>query len=239
MPALRVTAARWLDGNLSASTRLLVGLLLAAGLVAQDDLMLRGAQALIFAALAWLVQPRLRLRRTMLFLGVTVAFNLLTPAGRVLLRIGGVAVTEGALTVGAGKAASLGGLMFLSRLMVDSRLRLPGAAGALLASSLAFLARLVDGPCAFRPAPSCPEPRPGIALRAGRRARSATGRRRFRHDDSAGRDVRGRAACARRRSARLEPPPRLTGDGVRLRYTEPEASGMVPGARAADGLRTS
>ena len=136
--------ARWLDGNLSASTRLSVGLLLAAGLVAQDDLMLRGAQALIFAALAWLVHPRLRLRRTVLFLGVTVAFNLLTPAGRVLLRIGGLAVTEGALTVGAGKAASLGGLMFLSRLMVDSRLRLPGTAGALLASSLSFLARLMD-----------------------------------------------------------------------------------------------
>ena len=149
LPALRATAARWLDGNLSASTRLLVGLLLAAGLVAQDDLMLRVAQALIFAALAWLVQPRLRLRRTMLFLGVTVAFNLLTPAGRVLLRIGGVAVTEGALTVGAGKVASLGGLMFLSRLMVDSRLRLPGAAGALLASSLAFLARLMDGRVRF------------------------------------------------------------------------------------------
>lgn len=144
MLSLRVAAARWVDRNLSASTRLSVGLLLAAGLVAQTDLVLRGAQAFIFAALAWLVQPRLRLRRTALFLAVTVAFNLLSPTGRVLLWIGGFAVTEGALIVGAGKAASLGGLLFLSRLMVDSRLRLPGAAGALLASSLTFLAHLMD-----------------------------------------------------------------------------------------------
>ena len=152
----------------------------------------------------------------MLFLGVAVLFNLLTPAGRVLLRIGGVAVTEGALTVGAGKAASLGGLMFLSRLMVDSRLRLPGAAGALLASSLAFLARLMDGRVRFdlrHPARSLDR---ALLSAQGRRARSATGRRRFRHDDAAGRDVCGRAACARRRSTRLEPPPRLIRDGFRL-----------------------
>ncbi len=144
LPALRAAAARWLDGNLSAPTRLAAGVLLAAALVAQEDLLLRAAQALAFAALAWLVQPRLRLRRTVVFLAATVAFNLLSPTGRVLLRIGGLAVTEGALLVGARKAASLGGLLFLSRLVVDSRLRLPGTAGALLASSLAFLARLMD-----------------------------------------------------------------------------------------------
>ena len=144
MLELRAATARWLDRNLSASTRLAAGLLLAAGLVAQDDLILRAAQSLVYTALAWLSQPRLRLRRTVVFLAVTVAFNLLTPTGRVLLRIGGFAVTEGALIVGAGKAASLGGLLFISRLMVDSRLRLPGAAGDLLASTLAFLARLMD-----------------------------------------------------------------------------------------------
>lgn len=130
--------------------RLAAGVLLAASLVAQEDLMLRGAQAFICSVLAWLVQPRLRLRRTAVFLAATVVFNLLTPAGRVLLRIGGVAVTEGALMVGAGKAASLGGLLFVSRLMVDSRLRLPGPAGALFGASMAYLARLMDDRVRFR-----------------------------------------------------------------------------------------
>ena len=124
--------------------------MLAASLVAQEDLILRGAQALACAVLAWLVQPRLRLRRTAVFLAATVVFNLFTPAGRVLLRVGGFAVTEGALLVGAGKAASLGGLLFVSRLMVDSRLRLPGAAGALLGSSMTYLARLMDDRSRFR-----------------------------------------------------------------------------------------
>ena len=125
-------------------------MLLAASLVAQEDLLLRGAQAAAFAALAWLVQPRLRLRRTAAFLGATVVFNLLTPAGRVLLRVGGVAITEGALMVGAGKAAGLGGLLFVSRLMVDPRLRLPGAAGALFGLTMAYLARLMDNRVRFR-----------------------------------------------------------------------------------------
>lgn len=130
--------------------RLAAGVLLAASLVAQEDLMLRGAQAFAFSVLAWLVQPKLRMRRTAVFLAATVVFNVLTPAGRVLLRIGGVAVTEGALMVGAGKAASLGGLLFVSRLMVDSRLRLPGPAGALLGACMTYLARLMDGRVRFR-----------------------------------------------------------------------------------------
>lgn len=150
LPALRAAAAHWIESNLSAGMRLAAGLLLAASLVAQEDLLLRGAQALAFASLAWLVQPRLRLRRTIVFLAATVAFNLLTPAGRVLLQIGGVVVTEGALMVGAGKAASLGGLLFLSRLMVDPRLRLPGTAGALISSTMTFLARLMEERVRFR-----------------------------------------------------------------------------------------
>ena len=125
-------------------------MLLAASLVAQEDLLLRAAQGLIFALIAWLVQPRLRLRRTASFLAATVLFNLLTPAGRVLFRVAGGAVTEGALLVGAGKAVSLGGLLFLSRLMVDPRLRLPGTAGALLGATLTYLARLMDGRAGFR-----------------------------------------------------------------------------------------
>ena len=150
VPTLRAAAGRWLGGNLSAGTRLAVGVLLAAMLVAQEDLLLRGAQALGLAAVAWLVQPRLRLRRTVLFLVATVAFNLLTPAGRVLLQIDEIVVPEGALMVGAGKAASLGGLLFLSRLTVDSRLRLPGAPGELISSTMTFLARLMDDRVRFR-----------------------------------------------------------------------------------------
>lgn len=123
---------------------------MAASLVAQQDLALRSAQALVFACIAWLVYPRLRLRRTALFLAVTIFFNLLTPAGKVLVRVAGVAVTEGALMVGAGKAASLGGLLFLSRLMVDRRLRLPGTAGALIAATMTYLSRLMDTRTEFR-----------------------------------------------------------------------------------------
>ena len=125
-------------------------MLLAASLVAQEDLLLRCGQAAALAALAWLVQPRLRLRRTAAFLAATVVFNLLTPAGRVLLRVGGVAITEGALMVGVGKAAGLGGLLFVSRLMVDPRLRLPGAAGALFGACMAYLTRLMDNRVRFR-----------------------------------------------------------------------------------------
>lgn len=125
-------------------------MLLAALLVGQEDLLLRGVQAFVFASIAWLVQPGLRLRRTVLFLAATVLFNLVTPAGRVLFRVTGAAITEGALLVGSGKAVTLGGLLFISRLMVDPRLRLPGTAGALLGTTMTYLSRLMDGRAGFR-----------------------------------------------------------------------------------------
>ena len=178
--------------------------------------MLRGAQALIFAALAWLVQPRLRLRRTMLFLGVDGRVQSAHP-GRSC-----PAADRRRRGHGGGSDRRRGQGCKPGR--IDVPLAAHGRFAPAATRSGGGTARLEPRvpcashgrPCAFRPAPSCPEPRPGIALCPGRRTGSATGRWRFRHDDAAGRDVRGRAACARRRSARLEPPPRLIRDGVRL-----------------------
>ena len=122
---------------------------MSASLIIQNDVTLRAAQALVFAFLAWTVSPRLRLYRSAMFLSATVAFNLLTPSGRVLARIAGLEVTNGALLVGVGKAATLGGLLFVSRLMVDRRLRLPGTVGSLIATTIAYLNRLMDARTGF------------------------------------------------------------------------------------------
>ena len=125
-------------------------MVLSIMLVIQGDLILRGMQALGLGIVAWVVQPRLRLRRTIIFLVATVAFNLLTPSGKVLLRLGQISITEGALMIGLGKAVSLGGLLFLSRLMVDLRLRIPGRLGELITLTMTFLTRLMDDRVHFR-----------------------------------------------------------------------------------------
>jgi len=72
----------------------------------------------------------------MLITSVTIiACNLLVPFGRVIAEWGSFRLTEGALLAGIERAATLEGLILLSRATIRSDLRLPGGFGGLLAES--------------------------------------------------------------------------------------------------------
>jgi heptaprenyl diphosphate synthase len=81
---------------------------------------------------------------TLVFFTVIVLFNTLIPYGRVIWRFGVFSLTEGALLQGINKAATVEGLVMLSRVTVSPRLRLPGRAGALLAEAFTLLNRLLE-----------------------------------------------------------------------------------------------
>ncbi|MBN1835728.1 MAG: hypothetical protein JW820_07750 [Spirochaetales bacterium] len=110
---------------------------------------IRAGQVVVFFALAMLTgtSKRLRLLWTVLvLLGSTVVFNLLTPFGRVLLELGPLAVTQGALGTGLSKGLSLTGLMLLSRLCVRRSVVLPGLPGLYVSATLSSLNRLLEAP---------------------------------------------------------------------------------------------
>jgi hypothetical protein len=73
-----------------------------------------------------------------------VAANLITPFGKILFQIGTFRITEGAFRLGALKAATLIGLIYLSRLTVRSSLRFPGRFGELLALTLFYFERITE-----------------------------------------------------------------------------------------------
>jgi heptaprenyl diphosphate synthase len=79
-----------------------------------------------------------------IFFAVIAAFNALIPYGRVIYEIGVFRLTEGALLQGVGKAATVEGLVMLSRVTISPRLRLPGRAGALLSEAFLLLPRLLE-----------------------------------------------------------------------------------------------
>ncbi|MDR1315933.1 MAG: heptaprenyl diphosphate synthase, partial [Spirochaetales bacterium] len=72
------------------------------------------------------------------------AFNALIPYGRVIFEAGIFRLTEGALLQGIEKAATVEGLVMLSRVTISPRLRLPGRAGALLSEAFLLLPRLLE-----------------------------------------------------------------------------------------------
>jgi heptaprenyl diphosphate synthase len=81
---------------------------------------------------------------TFIFFAVIVAFNTLIPYGRVIFEAGIFRLTEGALLQGVEKAATVEGIVMLSRVTISPRLRLPGRAGALLSEAFLLLPRLLE-----------------------------------------------------------------------------------------------
>ncbi|MDR0375086.1 MAG: hypothetical protein LBH85_05115 [Treponema sp.] len=119
-----------------------------AGLLAMPSLLFnpntfgRIAQFLLFWFFAAALGKKNNMPATFLMIAGVVLFNLLAPYGRTLASFGAFRITEGALLAGLHRAATLEGLIMLSKASVRQDLRLPGVFGGLLGESLRIFAAL-------------------------------------------------------------------------------------------------
>ena len=141
-------ARSWYDHALDPRLAALGGLALAPSFVLGSSLAVVAAQLAAMLALAGAAGLRLRLLRTGTFSTVVVVFNLLSPAGRVLLTVASLPITVGALALGLERAATLTSLLVLSKLAIRPGLRLPGRLGALTTLTLGYLRELLALPVA-------------------------------------------------------------------------------------------
>jgi hypothetical protein len=143
----------WFREGVSPSLLFLAGLLLAPALLLQRRLEVKTVQLLLLYALAWTADPA-RVSRSvpgaLVFLAVTVLVNLAAPLGRVLARVGPLAITEEALRAGLAKALGLVALMYLSRFFIRSTLVLPGALGRYLGDTFRYFNLLLEHRPAIR-----------------------------------------------------------------------------------------
>lgn len=120
------------------------GLLLSALMLFAEAPLTRTALFLVFLLAAIVTGKAGNTIFTLIFFAVIVLFNALLPYGRVIWRVGVFSLTEGALLQGIGKAATVEGLVMLSRVTVSPGLRLPGRVGTLLAEAFTLLNRLLE-----------------------------------------------------------------------------------------------
>jgi heptaprenyl diphosphate synthase len=128
----------------SARSLCAAGLLMMPALLFNPHTPFRVTQFLFFWFMAWLSGKKTRPLITVLIALSITAFNLAAPYGRVLCAIGVFNITSGALTVGVQRAATLEGLIMLSRFSIRQDLRIPGGFGALMGESFRILALIVD-----------------------------------------------------------------------------------------------
>lgn len=121
-----------------------LGFPLLAALLFADSLAVRAIAAAVGLALLLSDSAKIRLAPTLTVPAGIVLFSLLVPFGKVLASPLGFPITEGALLLGIKKALSIEGMVFISRWMLRSGLRLPGRAGKILADSLAILKALTE-----------------------------------------------------------------------------------------------
>ena len=120
------------------------GTLTIVAFLLQSDLLIRIVQVLAFAVLATLSGKRIRWGYFLIMVSSITFFNLLTPLGRVLLTVGPLRITEGALRQGLLKGFAIVGLVFISLFAVRPDLRLPGTFGGTLARLFYYFERVLD-----------------------------------------------------------------------------------------------
>ncbi|MGI9256552.1 MAG: Gx transporter family protein [Salinispira sp.] len=104
----------------------------------------RFVQVLILGVLARAAGKRL-LYAYFGFLILTVSiFHLFIPQGRVLLSIGNIVITKGALFAGLYRGLSVIGFVFISLFSIRKNLRLPGTIGLLITASLNYFELIYD-----------------------------------------------------------------------------------------------
>ncbi len=123
----------------------LTGIIVIACFLFQPNLIVRIIQVLVFAAITVLAGKRIRIGYFLIMVTSITVFNLLTPVGEVLFRLGPIVVTRGALWQGLMKGFAIPGLVFISLFAVRPDLRLPGRLGGLIARLFFYFEHLLDG----------------------------------------------------------------------------------------------
>ena len=98
----------------------------------------------MFIAAAYLAGKRFSLVTTFIVSAGIVLTNLLVPSGRVLARLGPLAITQFALTEGIMKALTFEGLMLLSKATIMQGLKLPGKLGGIVGSAFLYYDRIIE-----------------------------------------------------------------------------------------------
>jgi len=103
-----------------------------------NSLFLETVLFVLFALMAASVGARLHPVRSLATAAAIIAVQLFSPFGAVVAEAGPIVVTLGALKLGAARALSFSGLLFLSRFGVSRDLALPGAAGSFFQEVFAY-----------------------------------------------------------------------------------------------------
>lgn len=123
----------------------LAGAVIIVAFLLHNMAVLKAAQLMLFGTLAVAAGRRVRWPYFLVLICTIVIFHLLSPHGKILLTLGPLNVTDGALRQGLIKGLTVTGLVLVSLFSVRRDLVLPGRAGREIADVLYYYERLLEG----------------------------------------------------------------------------------------------
>lgn len=129
---------------LSPGRRFLAGMLLMIGFLVWEGLIFRSVLTCLFMILALLAGKKILWKNYVILIFFITFFNLLTPWGEVLISIGPLNVTRGALTSGLLKGITFTGLILISLVSIKKGLIIPGKLGGLIGKMFYYFERIFE-----------------------------------------------------------------------------------------------
>ena len=105
---------------------------------------------LIFFVLACVKCHRVRVLPSLFIVRFVIFFSLLSPSGEVLLTVGTFRITLDSLLLGLRRSGILGGMVFLSRIVLTPNIKLHGKFGNKLTEVFFYLNLLTEKKIAFK-----------------------------------------------------------------------------------------
>ena len=122
----------------------LAGAVVAMAFLFEQSLPVKAGFFLFFIVAAYLAGKRFSLVTALVVSTGIVLTNLLVPSGKVIARLGPLAITQFALTEGIMKALTFEGLMLLSKATIMQGLKLPGKLGGIVGSAFLYYDRIIE-----------------------------------------------------------------------------------------------
>lgn len=99
---------------------------------------------ILFFAAALIKRKKVKIFPSLIISTSVIFFALLSPYGKVLLTLGSLKITSGSLILGLKRSGILVGMVFLSQIIINPKIKFPGKTGKFLKQVFFWLKKLTE-----------------------------------------------------------------------------------------------
>ncbi len=134
----------YIEKIISPSHLFICGLIIIPAFLLQQAMIFKVSQAFLFTVLCFLSNRKIKIIPVLLISISIIVSNLIIPSGKIFFYIGFFPITAGGLKTGIFKAATLIGLIHISRFSIRRSFRIPGEFGKTMGKIFYYFEKITE-----------------------------------------------------------------------------------------------